>query len=101
MEVTTLQTLIDWIIRVGAMWLAYYIMTKIDLDIDAEFKRYVSFGIGAVIGLLAWGVGIEFGYIQQPGPDWHAWAESATAVVLTIILGAQVAHARFQLSQGK
>lgn len=100
-EITTLQALFDWIIRIGAMLLAFNIVERAPLPYSAEVRRYAAFAVGAVIGLLAWGLGIEFGYIQQPVPDWHAWVESAAAVVLTIVIGAQVVHARTVLSKPK
>lgn len=100
MEITTLETLLDWVIRLGAMLLAYEIVERINWPADSELRRYFSYLTGAVIGLAAWGVGIEFGYIEKPPMDWHAWIEGAFSVVLTIILGAQVIHARVVLSRG-
>jgi hypothetical protein len=97
--VTTLQTLLDWVVRVGAMYLAFEITERLAWPGNSELRRYVAFAIAAVVGLAAWGVGIEFGYIAAPEPDWHCWIESATGVVLTIVLGAQVAHARVVLSE--
>ena len=98
-NITTLQLLLDWIARFGAMLLAYEIVRRIDWPADCELRRYFSFLIAAAIGLAAWGIGIEFGYILHPGPDWHEWVESAVAIVLTIIVGAQVVHARAVLSK--
>lgn len=98
-SVTTLQTLIDWLMRVGAMYLAFWLTERLAWPENSEVRRYVSFVIAAVIGLCAWLLGIEFGYITQPAPDWHAWVESAVGVVLIIVVGSQVAHARVVLSQ--
>lgn len=96
--VTTLQTLLDWVIRLGAMYLAFRLTEWLDWPVDSEIRRYVAFTIASALGLCAWGVGIEFGYIAQPAADWHAWVEGAAGVVLTIILGAQITHARVILS---
>lgn len=98
-NVTTLKALLDWVIRLGAMSLAFWITERLDWPEDAELRRYGSFVIAALIGLVAWEIGITFGYIDTPAPDWRAWVESGAAVVLTIVLGSQVVHARFVLSQ--
>lgn len=98
-NVTTLKALLDWVIRLGAMYLAFWITERIAWPEDAEARRYVAFVIAGVVGLAAWGVGIEFGYIEKPPADWHKWVESGSAVVLTIVLGSQVAHARAVLSK--
>ncbi len=97
-NITTLKLLLDWIARVGAILLAYEIVERTNWPANSELRRYFSFLVAAGIGLGAWGIGIEFGYILRPDPDWHAWVESAVAIVLTIIVGAQVIHARAVLS---
>lgn len=97
-SITTLNALLDWVIRLGAMLLAFWMTERIAWPEDAEARRYVSFVIAAIVGLAAWGVGIEFGYIEKPPADWHRWIESGAAVVLTIVLGSQIAHARAVLS---
>ena len=96
-QITTLQAAVDWIIRIGAMVLAYRITEAIKYPLGSEQRRYLSFAIGAALGLAAWGVGLEFGYIATPTGDWHAWVEAAAGVVLTIVLGSQVVHARANL----
>lgn len=98
-SITTLNALLDWVIRLGAMLLAFWFTERIAWPEDAEARRYVAFVVAAVIGLAAWYIGIEFGYIEKPPADWHAWVESGAAVVLTIVLGAQVVHARAVLSK--
>ncbi len=98
-SITTLNALLDWVVRVGAMLLAFGITERVQWPVGAEARRYFSFLVAAVIGLAAWYIGIEFGYIEKPPADWHAWVESGAAMVLTIVLGSQVAHARAVLSK--
>jgi hypothetical protein len=98
-NITTLEALLDWCIRFLAMYLAFEITKRIAWPPDSEMRRYFSFLVAVILGLIAWGVGIEFGYIAKPIADWHAWVESATAIALTIIVGEQVVHARVVLSQ--
>lgn len=98
-ELTTLNALVTYLTGAGAAALAFVLVEKIKWPDGEEPRRYFSFVVAAAIGLVAWGVGIEFRYIEQPVADWHAWVEGAAGLVLPIIIAAQVLHARVVLGK--
>ncbi len=101
-DLSTLKALVDWLLRAGAAYLAFWLVEQMRDDLlvglTPEQARYVSFVVAGLFGLLAWAIGLEFGYIERPVGDWHAWVEGGAGVVLTVVLGAQAVHGRARLS---
>jgi len=86
-EITTLKTLIDWAIRVGAAQLAFWLMNRLPVDgLAYDTKNFLSWAIAGVLALAAWGAGIGMGYISVPTGDWRAWVEGAAGIVLTVVV---------------
>ncbi len=98
--VNTFQQLLAYLVLGGgAGYVAFWLTERLAWPENAEPRRYVSFVVAAAIGLLAWLVEIEFGFVASPEGDWHAWINNGVTVALVVILSAQAIHGRVVLSR--
>lgn len=97
-DITTFEAVIFWVIAGGgAMWASTKIMSKVKQDgWDEDVKTSVAFGIAAVLGIAAWGVGLAFNVIPQPSGDWREWVKGAVEAALAVIVGGKAWYARMK-----
>lgn len=101
MDEITLLALIGWILtNGGAGVLTYFVMDKIRWfkDMDADYKRYWSVGIAALIAAAAWGIGMLMTYYPVPA-DWRAWVETAFATIGIAVVASQLTHGATDLRE--
>lgn len=99
-ELNTLKAVVIWILQTGgAAYIAFWLTERFAWPPNEELRRYVSFLIAAVVGLVAWAFGMEMGYLDKPVGDWRVWVDTAGGVVLVVIIAAQALHGRLVLSK--
>lgn len=75
-------------------WLIEHIPALANLE--AEYKRYVSLVLSALLPIPFWLFGILMQYWPAPA-DWRAWVESIFAIAAGAIIASQALHGRRQL----
>jgi hypothetical protein len=99
MNEVTLAALIAWILtNGGAGWFTWFLMSKIKwfAGMDADYKRYWSLGIAAVVAGAAWGLGMLMNYYPVP-TDWRSGLEMAFATIGVAIVSSQLIHGAVDL----
>lgn len=88
----------------GAGGVAYWLWAFLErrfpglADLDAEYKRYITMGLTAVVAALGFLIGVAMLYIQAP-VDWRAWVETLVSVIGTALGVAQFLHGILDLRQ--
>ena len=93
-EVLTLKEALLWVGSGGGAGVLAYLLVgnvKVLKSLAPDYKRYVSYGITAVLALLAWGAGMGMNYLQVP-VDWRGWIEAAFATITVALFASQGLH---------
>lgn len=106
----TLRDGLLWLMSAGAGVLTFWLLDRLERSVThrlrwlrewfvtlaSEDKRYVAFGLTAVVAILAYLLTLAMAYRQAPGA-WRAWIEELFGVVTAAIVASQVAHGRVVL----
>ena len=101
MDAQSLASLLVWLYSGGgASTLTYRIMEKVNwlASLQAEYKRYASWALTAVLVAVPFGIAVWFGYEPAPATGQH-WAEVLIPMILLAITAGQLVHARLALSK--
>lgn len=96
-----LQEFALWILSGGgAGVIAYALIAAVPFlsSLAADYKRYASLALTAVIAALIWLGTIWMGWTAQP-TNPQAWVESVFSVVATALITAQTIHGARDLRQ--
>jgi hypothetical protein len=67
-------------------------------NLKPEAKRYVSYGLAALLPVVGWLLGIGMDYWESP-IGWRAWVEAVFALAAGAIIVSGGLHGRLQLSK--
>ena len=101
MNVQSLAAILVWLYSGGgASTLTYRLMEKIIwlANLQAEYKRYASWVLTALLVAIPFGIAVWFGYEPAPATGQH-WAEVLIPMILLAITAGQFVHARLALSK--
>ena len=90
----TLQDFLVWIISGGGVGIiAYWLMERIGerANLSAEWKRYLSLLLAALVAVAAYGGSVAIGYEPQP-ETVAAWIEGVFAVIAVAVGLSQAIH---------
>lgn len=95
----TLRDALVWLTTVGAGVVTFWLLDNVRWlrKLSEEVKRYVAFGLSALIADLAWLGLLAMQYALAPGPwpsAWRSWLEALFAAAAGAIITSQVLHAR-------
>jgi len=93
-----LKDFLVWVLTPGAGVLAYWLMENVQflVDLEARLKRFVAFGLSAVLGILAFLAMVGMGYQAVP-VDWRAWVEALFGVAAVAGGLSQILHGLLKL----
>lgn len=89
---------LTWVLTPGAGILTYWLMENVPVlaALEAKLKRFVAFGLSALIAVLAFLAMVGMGY--QPAPaDARAWIEALFSVAAVAAGLSQVLHGLIKL----
>lgn len=98
----TLKQIAAWILTGGgAGALALWVMDHLKLGAwNDEQKRWLSWVLGGVFALLAWGGEIAMLWVQPPA-DWREGISQAATVIGVAFTASQLGHARMKQSRAR
>jgi len=99
MDELTLQRALVWLLQQGgAAWVAYWLIEHIKplVELQAEIKRYVSWGIAGLLAVGGYMLTIAIGVNVAP-VGTVPWINALLGVVATAIIGGQMIHGAAQL----
>lgn len=86
------------VVTMGAGGAVYWLMENVPFlkGLAADWKRYVSLALGALIPVACWLIGVAMAYWAAP-ETWRAWIEAIFAVAMVGITTSQAIHGATKL----
>lgn len=94
----TLADALLLVISGGAGGLVYWLMENVPAlkALRADWKRYISWFLSALLPILAWLAAVALGYLPAPG-SWQGVVEQLFALLFVAFSASQGVHAALKL----
>jgi len=94
-----LYQMLQWFVAGGgAGVVSYWLMERVPqlANLAAEYKRYASVALSAVLAMVAYSLAVALNYQASPG-DLQGWLEALFAAASVAVGLSQVIHGRVKL----